>query len=50
MASQITDWLEAHPGWVVAEEDSEDEDDDSEDEDGEGGERKLLFFHPWHIK
>ncbi|KAG8285459.1 Transcription activator BRG1 [Homalodisca vitripennis] len=41
LASQLNEWLEAHPGWVVVEEDSDEEDEDS-DEDDEGGESKCI--------
>lgn len=43
MASQISEWLEAHPGWVVAEEDSDEEDDDDEDDDEEGEEGDSKY-------
>lgn len=41
LASQLSEWLEAHPGWVVVEEDS-DEDEEDSDEEEEGTESKLL--------
>ncbi|XP_054270051.1 transcription activator BRG1-like isoform X2 [Macrosteles quadrilineatus] len=41
LATQLSEWLEAHPGWIVAEEDSDsDEDDSDEDENGEPKEKK----------
>lgn len=44
LATQLSEWLEAHPGWIVAEEDSDsDEDDSDEDENGEPkGNRNLI--------
>jgi len=41
LASQLNEWLEAHPGWVVIEDDSDsDSDEDDSDEDEEGGEQR----------
>uniref|UniRef100_A0A1B6FFX3 ATP-dependent helicase brm n=1 Tax=Cuerna arida TaxID=1464854 RepID=A0A1B6FFX3_9HEMI len=47
LASQLNEWLEAHPGWVVVEEDSDEEEEDS-DEEEEGGERKKSDKREGH--
>lgn len=43
LVSQIREWLDAHPGWVVAEEDSDEEDDEDEDDDEEGEDEESKY-------
>lgn len=40
LASQLNNWLDAHPGWEVLEE-SDDEEEEEEEQDDEGSNQKL---------
>lgn len=40
LASQLNNWLDAHPGWEVIEE-SDDDEDDEEQEDDDGSNQKI---------
>lgn len=46
LMSQLSAFLEAHPGWEPIESDSEDDDDDDDDDNGDEdkAERKLQRF------
>lgn len=42
--SQLSAFLEAHPGWEPIESDSEDDDDDDEDESEDKSDSKYLII------